>query len=87
MLETNLSGPDDRKIKIENFNLNDEYRLKFKEKSEIELQQYEMKILNDINRNELETKNILDEHWESLDVKPKSIYVSVIKPLKMKLVQ
>lgn len=83
LLEKNINGPDDNKIKIEDFNLNDDYTLQLKKKSEIERRQYEMKILNDINRNELETKNILDKHWESLHIKPKSIYVCLIKPLTL----
>lgn len=76
MLEININGPDDTKINIEEFDLNIDYRLEFREKCKIERYEYELKILDDINKLKIETENIIKEYWESLFIKPKSIYVS-----------
>lgn len=75
MLEKNINGPDDAKIDIEEFDLNVDYRLTFKEKCRTQRNEYETKILEDINAFKTETANILKEHWESLFIKPKSIHV------------
>lgn len=75
MLERNTNGPEDTKINIEEFDLNVDYRLWFREKCQVERDRYEEKVLSDINNMKMETENILKEHWESLFVKPKSIHV------------
>jgi hypothetical protein len=75
LLERNTNGPEDTKINIEEFDLNVDYRLWFREKCKVERDRYEEKILSDINNMKMETENILKEHWESLYVKPKSIHV------------
>ncbi|XP_016656351.2 cilia- and flagella-associated protein 43 [Acyrthosiphon pisum] len=74
LLETNVNGPDDMKIDIEEFDLNVDYRLSFREKCKLERKEYEEKILSDINKFKLETENIIKEKWETLFIKPKSIY-------------
>lgn len=66
------------KINIKEFDLNVDYRQKFKEKCKIDRDAYERKIIDDINLFKMETKTILKEHWDSLFVKPKSIYVCTI---------
>ena len=71
----NINGPDDSKINIQEFDLNIEYRLMFREKCKTERQEYESKMLDDIKKFKIETQNTLKEHWDSLFVKPKSIYV------------
>lgn len=75
MLEYNINGPENTKVNIEEFNLNMDYRLEFKEKCKIERHEYESKIIIDINKLKMDTNNIIKEHWESLFVKPRSIYV------------
>lgn len=79
MFEKNVNGPEDIKIDIDEFDLNVDYKLKFREKCKIERHEYKSKILGDINKFKMETEDILKEHWESLFVKPKSIYVCIIK--------
>lgn len=76
-MEANINGPEDAKIDIEEFDLNVDYRLMFREKCRTERHEYETKILGDINAFKTETANILKEHWESLFIKPKSIHVRV----------
>lgn len=71
----NVNGPEDARISIEEFDLNVDYRLMFKEKSRVQRLEYEKKIRGDINAFKIETENILKEHWESLFTKPKSLYV------------
>lgn len=85
LLETNASGPDDVKIDIEEFDLNAESRAKFKETRKIERDEYEAKVVDDINRFRTETENIINEYWEPLFVKPKSIYVLARDSFKSKL--
>lgn len=65
------------KINIEEFDLNVDYRQTFREKCKIERHEYENKINNSINMFKMETEAILKEHWESIFVKPKSIYVYI----------
>jgi len=67
------------KIDIEEFDLNVDYRLRFREKCKLERKEYEEKILSDINKFKLETENIIKEKWETLFIKPKSIYVCTQK--------
>ncbi|XP_060835448.1 cilia- and flagella-associated protein 43 isoform X2 [Rhopalosiphum padi] len=74
LLETNVNGPEDIKIDIEEFDLNVDYRLNFREKCKLERKEYEVKILSDINKFKMETENIIKEKWETLFIKPKSIY-------------
>ncbi|XP_026806697.1 cilia- and flagella-associated protein 43-like [Rhopalosiphum maidis] len=74
LLETNVNGPEDIKINIEEFDLNVDYRLNFREKCKLERKEYEVKILSDINKFKMETENIIKEKWETLFIKPKSIY-------------
>lgn len=66
------------KIDIEEFDLNVDYRLNFREKCKLERKKYEEKILNDINKFKKETENIIKEKWETLFIKPKSIYVRIM---------
>lgn len=75
LLERNINGPEDTKLNIEEFDLNVDYRLWFREKCKIERHRYEEKVLGDINTFKTETENILKEHWESLFVRPRSIHV------------
>lgn len=79
MLEINENQPEGQKIDIEEFDLNTDYRQKFKKNSEIKRQQYEANILRDINMFEMETKDILKKNWTTLLIKPKSIYVCITK--------
>jgi len=67
------------KIDIEEFDLNVDYRLSFREKCKLERKEYEEKILSDINKFKLETESIIKEKWETLFIKPKSIYVCTQK--------
>lgn len=78
LLDANVNGPEDQKINIEEFELNTDYRENFRKKCEIERQQYRAKIQNDMTEFMAQNKLILNEHWESMFVKPKSIYVRTI---------
>lgn len=78
-MEMNINGPEDTKINIEEFDLNDNYRTMFREKCQTNLREYELKIHDDIDTFERETKDIVREKWEKLSVKPKSIYVRTVK--------
>lgn len=78
-MEMNINGPEDTKINIEEFDLNEDYRTKFKEKCQTNLHEYELKMFDDINRFERETRYIVRGNWETLSVKPKSIYVSIVE--------
>lgn len=71
----NVNGPENMKIDIEEFDLNVDYRVWFREKCALERRKYEEKIISDINHFKTETEDILKTHWESLFVKPKSIHV------------
>lgn len=77
MLEINENQLDGKKIDIGEFDLNMDYRLKFKENFKIKRQEYEASILRDLNIFEIETKDIIKKNWISLLVKPKSIYVCI----------
>lgn len=81
MIEININGPKETKINIEEFDLNMEYRIQFREKCKTERREFEDQIFGDIKKFELETKDILKEHWESLFVVPKSIHVCMVKPV------
>ncbi|VVC45646.1 Hypothetical protein CINCED_3A007876 [Cinara cedri] len=74
LLDTNVNASEDTKINIVEFDLNVDYRQEFREKSEIERQIYKAKILGDISKFKIETKNILKEYWECLSVKPKAVH-------------
>jgi len=67
------------KIDIEEFDLNVDYRLSFREKCKLERKEYEEKILSDINKFKMEAENIIKEKWETLFIKPKSIYVRMME--------
>lgn len=77
MLEINENQLDGKKIDIGEFDLNMDYRLKFKENFKIKRQEYKASILRDLNIFEIETKDIIKKNWISLLVKPKSIYVCI----------
>lgn len=79
MLEINENGPEDFKINLDEFDLNIENSLQLRENRKIERQVQHAKILSDINKFKIKTKDIVKEHWESLFIKPKSIYVRRIK--------
>jgi len=66
------------KINIEEFDLNVDYRLSFREKCKLERKEYEEKVHSDINKFKMETENIIKEKWDTLFIKPKSIYVRMI---------
>jgi len=64
---------------IEEFDLNVDYTLSFRKKCMLERNKYEDKMLSDINNFKIETENIIKEKWETLFIKPKSIYVCIIQ--------
>lgn len=74
-----MNGPEDQRLSIEEFDLNVEHRMLFRKKSKNERLGYEAKIVNDIKKMNMETNAIIEEHWESSFVKPKSIHVCVDK--------
>lgn len=78
MLEINENGSEEFRINTEEFDLNIDHLIQFRENRRIERQVYEAKILSDINTFKIKTKNIIKEHWESLFIKPRSIFVRVI---------
>lgn len=75
----NVNCPEETKINIEEFDLNIEYRIQFREKCKTERREFENHIFGEIEKFELETRDILKDHWESLFVKPKSIHVCMVK--------
>lgn len=75
-----MNGPDDTKINVEEFDLNVDYRLWFREKCALERRDYEEKIISDMNNFKIETEDILKKHWTSLFVKPKSLHVRILRP-------
>lgn len=79
MLEINENGPEDFKINLNEFDLNIENSLQLRQNRKIERQAYEANVLSDINMFEMKTKDIIKKYWESLFIKPKSIYVYRIK--------
>lgn len=81
LLETNVNGPEDTRIAVEEFDLNMDRRFWFEENCKNERREYEVKIRGDVDKFKTETENILKEHWESMYVKPKSIYVRRIQSL------
>ncbi|XP_025190964.1 cilia- and flagella-associated protein 43-like [Melanaphis sacchari] len=74
LFETNINKPNCMQINIEEFDLNVDYTLSFKKKCKIERKKYEEKNLGDISNFKIETENIIKEKWETLFIKPKSIY-------------
>lgn len=56
-----------------------DYRQELKEKYKIERQNYEMNIHGDTSKYKIEIEDIIKEHWDFLFVKPKAIYVRIVK--------
>ncbi|XP_050433883.1 cilia- and flagella-associated protein 43 [Adelges cooleyi] len=73
LLENNINGPEDEKLTIEEFDLNEEYRKMFLEQSVIEREKYQINVLDDIVQFKTERDAILEQFWDSFVVKPRSI--------------
>jgi len=66
-------------INIEEFDLYVDYTLNFRKNCKLERTNYEEKNLSDISNFKIETEKIIKEKWETLLIKPKSIYVCKIQ--------
>ncbi|XP_050530954.1 cilia- and flagella-associated protein 43 isoform X2 [Daktulosphaira vitifoliae] len=73
LFEKNLTGPENEKLHIDEFDLDEDYRKIYREKCEIERKEYQTNILNILVNLKSETDTILKKNWDSLSTKPKSL--------------